>query len=160
MKKIIFILFALTVISNTGWSQKLAADKIPAAVIAAFKTKFPTATKVTWEKENKMEYEADFILNGRKVSAGFDPNGKWLLTETEILVSALPAAVQASIKNGFANFRITDASNIQSIRSGNCFEAEVKKGNESFEVLFTADGKILRRTKETKETEDTQEEED
>lgn len=157
MKKIIFMLFSLMVFSNTGWSQKLAADKIPAAVRTAFKTKFPTATKTTWEKENKMEYEANFRLNGRKVSAGFNPNGKWLQTETEILVSALPAAVQASIKNDFANFRITEASNIQSVRNGTCFEAQVEKGKESFDVLFTANGKILRRTKETEDTRDEKE---
>ncbi|RTY88554.1 PepSY-like domain-containing protein [Flavobacterium sp. GT3R68] len=154
MKKIIFMLFAVTVISNTGWSQKLTADKIPATVQAAFKAKFPAATKVKWEKENKMEFEADFKFNGRKVSAGFDPNGKWLQTETEILVSALPEAVQASIKNHFANFKITDASSIQSGKKGNCFESEVKKGNESFDVLFTADGKILRQTKDTEDTHD------
>ena len=48
--------------SNTTYAQKISADKVPAAVLSAFKAKFPTATKTSWELENANEYEAGFKL--------------------------------------------------------------------------------------------------
>lgn len=49
MKKVTSILFAVTLIGNAACSQssnKIPADKVPAAVTAAFKAKFPAATKI------------------------------------------------------------------------------------------------------------------
>ena len=53
-----------------------------------------------------------------------------------------------------AEFKINEASKIQSVKNGNCFEAEIQKGEEIFDVLFTADGKVLSKTKMEKEKED------
>ena len=155
MKKIIFVLLSAALWSNAAYSQKIATDKVPSAVIAAFKAKFSTASKATWEMENTTEFEANFKLNGKKVSANFDNTGKWLETETEIKVSALPTAIQTTLKNDFAGFKIEEASKIESLKNGNCYEAEIEKGEETFDVLFTADGKVLSKTKiEEKEKKD------
>ncbi len=137
--------------SNAACAQKISADKVPAAVLSAFKAKFPTATKTSWELENTNEYEAGFKLNGEEVSANFDNTGKWLETETEIKVSALPAAVQAALAKDYAGFKIEEASKIESAKDGNCFETEIEKGEETFDVLFTPDGKMLSKTKAEKE---------
>lgn len=137
--------------SNAACAQKISADKVPAAVLSAFKAKFPNATKTTWELENTNEYEAGFKINGEEVSANFDNTGKWLETETEIKVSALPAAVQAALAKDFAGFKIEEASRIESAKDGNCYEAEIEKGEETFDVLFTPDGKMLSKTKAEKE---------
>ena len=147
MKKIIFLLFTAALMSNAVSAQKLSADKVPTAVLSAFKAKFPNATKTSWELENANEYEAGFKLNGEEVSANFDNTGKWLETETEIKVSALPAAVQAALTKDFAGFKINEASKIKSAKEGNCYEAEIEKGIETFDVLFTPDGKMLSKTK-------------
>ncbi|MEO7174780.1 MAG: PepSY-like domain-containing protein [Saprospiraceae bacterium] len=128
---------------------------IPAAVSAAFKTKFPNAAKVSWEMENKTEYEANFKLNGEEVSANFDNTGKWLETETEIKTSALPAAVQSTLAKDFAGFKVEEASKINNVKNGNCFEAEIEKGEESYDILFSTEGKVLLKTKlEEKEDKD------
>ena len=137
--------------SNAACAQKISADKVPAAVTSAFKAKFPNATKTNWEMENANEYEAGFKLNGEEVSANFDNTGKWLETETEIKVSALPAAVQAALTKDFAGFKIEEASKIESAKDGNCYEAEIEKGEETFDVLFSPDGKMLSKTKLEKE---------
>ena len=151
MKRIFYLLLTVAFMSSAAYAQKIAADKVPAAVISAFKAKFPTVTKASWEIENTNEYEAGFKLNGKEVSANFDITGKWLETETEIKVSALPASVQLALSKDFAGFKIKEASKIEHLIDGNCFEAEVAKGNETFDVLFTADGKLLRKTKNEKE---------
>jgi len=94
-------------------------------------------------------------LNGEEVSANFEKNGKWLETETEINVSALPAEVQSTLKKDFAGFKVEEASKIESVKNGNCYEAEIEKGEESFDILFSTDGKVLSKTKlEEKEKKD------
>ena len=64
MKKIIILLFAVALMGNSVYAQKIAADKVPASVTSAFNEKLPNATKSGWEMENANEYEASFKLNG------------------------------------------------------------------------------------------------
>jgi len=127
MKKIIYLLLTVALMSNAAFAQKISADKVPTAVTSAFKAKFPTITKADWEIENANEYEACFKLNGEEVSANFDKTGKWLETETEIKVSALPAPVQSTLSKDFAGFKINEVSKIESVKNGNCFEAEIER---------------------------------
>lgn len=147
MNKMIFVLLIAALMSNMAYAQKISVDKVPAAVTSAFKTKFPTVTKTTWEMEGKTEYEVNFLLGGVKASANFDNTGTWLETETELKISALPAAIQSTLKKDFAGFKINEATKIESVKHGNCYEAEIEKGEETFDILFTVDGKILSKTK-------------
>jgi len=151
MKRVIYLLLSAALMSNAAYAQKISGGKVPVAVISAFKAKFPTVAKTNWELENTNEYEAGFKLNGEKVSANFDNTGKWLETETEIKASALPASVQTALSKDFAGFKINEASKIESVRNGNCFEAEIEKGEDTYDVLFTTDGKVLSKTKMEKE---------
>jgi hypothetical protein len=151
MKNVITMLFIAVLMSNGACAQKIAADKVPADVASAFKAKFPNAIKVSWEMEKTNEYEAEFKENGGEMSANFDNTGKWLETETEIKVSALPEAVRAALAKDFAGYKTNEASKIESLKNGNCFEAEIEKGKEKLDVLFTPDGKILSKTKKEKE---------
>lgn len=148
MKKIILLLLSVALCNNSAYSQKIAAEKVPASVITAFKTKYPTVTKSTWELENKTEFEVNFKLDGKKVSANFDNTGNWLETETEIKVSALPESILSILKSDFEGFKIEEASKIESFKNGICFETEIEKGKETFDVLFSADGKVISKTKE------------
>ena len=56
----------------------------PVDVSKAFSEKFRSAEKVKWDMEEANEWEAEFSLLGKEMSASFDPSGKWLETETEI----------------------------------------------------------------------------
>ena len=147
MKKTLLALLTVAIVSNSVSAQKIAAEKVPVAVTTAFKTKFPTVLKTSWEMENKTEFEANFHINGVETSANFDNTGKWLETETELKIAALPNAIQSTIKKDYAGFKINEASKIENIKNGKCFEAEIEKGEETFDVLFTADGKVLSKTK-------------
>lgn len=154
MKKYLIMLLCAAFMSISVYAQKISADKVPAAASSAFKSKFPGATKVGWELENVNEYEAEFKLNGEEMSASYDKEGKWMETETEIKVSALPAAIQSALKKNFAEFKVKEASKIESAKNGNCFEAEIEKGKESYEALFTPEGKLLSKTKKEEKKEE------
>lgn len=154
MKRIIFLLLSAAFMSNMAYAQKIATDKIPAVVTSAFKAKFPGAAKINWEMEKAKEYEATFKLNGSEMSANFDDSGKWLETETEIKISDLPVPVSSTLKKDFADFKINEASKIESSANGVCYEAELEKGKDTFDVLFTNEGKLLSKTKTEKEKSD------
>src|SRR6185436_9933151 len=109
MRQLIFVLLCAALLSNSAYAQEIKADKIPSAVSSAFKSKFPAATKTDWEMEDG-NYEAEFKMNGEEMSANFDKEGKWIETETEIKVSALPGLVSAALKKEFPDWKIEKAS--------------------------------------------------
>lgn len=146
----VFLLFLLV---NLSFAQKMREKDIPAAVTSAFKTKFPDATKASWEKEGTSDYEVSFKLNGKEISANFDDAGKWLETETEIKISDLPVAVKKALKKDFTDFKIEETSKIENVKDGNYFEVEMENDEATFDVMFTVDGIVLRKTKLEEENE-------
>ncbi len=96
----------------------------------------------------KGDYEANFNMIGADMSANFDNTGKWLETETEIKVAALPTAVSATLAKDFAGYKVNKASKVESVKNGSYYEAEVEKGEETLDVLLTQDGNVLSKTKE------------
>jgi len=154
MKTIIISLLTVFFMHQAATAQKLTTDQVPAAVVSSFVGKFPGVSKVTWEKENEMEYEANFKINGAETSASFDPTGKWMQTETRIKASALPAPIQAAITKDYAGYKINEASKVDDQAGVSYFEAEIEKGKETYDVLYTTDGKLIVKSKVDEEKDD------
>ena len=58
--------------------QTIPASQVPTAVIESFKTHFPDATNVTWERKSQNGsriYEATFKMDGKRWEARFLPDG-------------------------------------------------------------------------------------
>ena len=136
MKKFLFIVALALPLS-------MFAQKAPDAVQAAFKKRFPTVTKVGYDKEKNGEYEAGFKINGVKMSANFTPEGVWRETESEIAATALPATVTKSIAAKYPQAKIVGAAKIETADKGVCYEADLKTGLKKTEVLFDATGKFI-----------------
>lgn len=61
--------------------NKISEDKVPGAVVSAFKTKYPTASDTKWiteKKENKTLYEAQFKSSGKEIEAEFNEDGSFI----------------------------------------------------------------------------------
>lgn len=134
MKKVMMIL-AIVFIYSCSF-----AKTPPKAVSDAFIKKFPTATKVSWGVEGPKEWEAEFTLNGDKISANFGQDGTWLETEQEIKAANLPKAVSASVKMKYSDWKIAEADKTETAKHGTIYEVDLKKGLKTKSLAFKADG--------------------
>jgi hypothetical protein len=73
----VFLVFAVASCSH----NEIAEDKVPAAVITAFKQKYPAAIISKWiteSKDGKTIYEAVAKENGEEVEAEFNADGSFI----------------------------------------------------------------------------------
>ena len=116
----------------------------PAKVTNAFNAKFAHAANVKWAKENAKEWEAEFTIDGVKMSANFANDGSWVETETEIPIGDLPSAVASSIKRSHAGWTVTHSYRIESASKGTFYEAEIRSGKKKQEVILKEDGSSMK----------------
>ncbi|MBF9223785.1 PepSY-like domain-containing protein [Hymenobacter ruricola] len=140
--KTLLLVAATALLAGTALAQNLPAAKVPAAVQAAFKAKFPALKAVTWEKEGA-DYEAGFKQNGKTMSAVLTPAGVLQETETDMPTAQLPAAVRATLARDYKAYQVKEAAAIVKADGRTVYEAEVSKGGKAQDVLFTADGKVV-----------------
>lgn len=143
IKLLIIALFAA--ISAIACNQTLIKIDVPKAVKDAFAAKYPTAQKVEWEMEEEGEYEAEFKLSGKEMSANFKADGTWIETETAIKSKDLPQAVKDAISSEFPDYEIEEAEQLErpDLAMGYEVELENEETDEEMSVVFTADGKVL-----------------
>ena len=147
-------MLAASCMSQAIDAQKNSTPKVPADVTSAFHAKYPQAIKPDWEVKNQNEYEAEFKMNNVEYYAQFDGAGHWIETETKVKFSELPSSIQAALCRDFADYKKSAARKIESAVNGNCFEAEVKKGKEEYDLLFSSEGEILSKKKSDDEAEE------
>lgn len=137
MKKTLLMLlhFAFTCVQ--------AQINAPIAVSSAFSKKFPDARHVKWGKESAKEFEAEFEMKGRKLSANFDLQGNWKETETEIDVIDLPGTIARSIAAKYPGAVISAANKIEKAGGKIFYEANLKLKGKKIEVELLADGRFV-----------------
>jgi uncharacterized membrane protein YkoI len=132
-------------VHSAAMAQKISESKVPTAVLIGFKTKFHDATKATWKIENNSGYEAEFLIDRTKQSAKFAKSGKWLKTKTEIKAEELPKEVSQTIAKEFNGYKIEKTEKAETASNGMVYEVKVKKGNEIYELMIAASGKMLKK---------------
>ena len=139
MKKTILMFAAIVMFCSYSFAMAP-----PKAVKDAFSKKFPTATKISWGKESAKEWEAEFSLDGIKISSVFFEDGKWLETEQMVKAAALPKAVADAIKATYPGWTIVEADKTESAKLGSIYEADLKKGMSKKAVAIKADGTFVK----------------
>ena len=142
MKKLLTCSVFAALLAFSACAQKLNAAKVPAEVKSAFAKMFP-GTNATWEKENAKEYEAAFTMNGKEASANFLANGSWVETEMEIAIADLPKAVSNAVIAKYPAAVIKKIFKIDNASGAVTYEAEIKDGAKTRELVLDAAGKII-----------------
>lgn len=151
MRKLFFFAI-LGLISFNAYSQEVA----PKEVLKSFQSKFSEAKNVKWEMEKQNEWEAEFILDGKEMTASFDNAGKMLESEKSLLEEDLPADIHKKLFLRFEGFEIEKVEGIETVDFKG-YEIVLSKGGTEVEVLITNSGEIT--IKDVK-VEDDEEEDD
>ena len=107
-------------------AQKVKSSQVPAAATSALLKKYPTATKVTWEKE-KGNFEANWGgKSGEDMSVIFSPNGAFIEQVEAIPVGALPSSVTKYVAANYKGAKIAEAGRVTDGTGKTMYEAEVK----------------------------------
>ena len=144
--KSIILLFSFLLTVSVCTAQKISADMVPEPVKSGFVNKYPSITKIVWEKE-KGNYEANFKMNKKEFEATFDSTGNWIKTAMEIEVSDLPQIIVTAINKEFPDAKFKEAAKGESIGNKTYFEVNIKVGRLHYELELTPDGKILSKEK-------------
>jgi hypothetical protein len=149
MKNFIVLLTTLSLISFSACSQK----NLPENVKKEFNTKYSAAKSIKWDSETVNEWEAEFRMDGRRMSACFENSGKWINSETEISEKELPEAVVNALNRDFQGYkkRLIEIYESPEMKG---FELTLKKGESSLEVIFDDSGEIIKKTEVTEEDEE------
>ena len=128
----------ITLISISVFVNAQAVQNVPKAVSEKFKTMFPDASGVKWEKKG-VDYQANFKSGANSMKALFARNGVFIRKEMSIPLGSLPATAKTYIETHYPGKKVTSASKITKMGGGVLYKAIV--GGK--EVVFDAGGKYL-----------------
>ncbi len=143
MKKITLV-FMASAFTSVMFAQEMKETEVPAAVKTSFSKKFPGVKVTEWEKEGE-NIEAKFTANKIESSAVFDSKGTFMEHEQEIESSALPKSVMEYCTKNYADHKLAESAKITDANGKVMYEAELKKGNEHFDVLFDNKGNFVKK---------------
>ena len=66
---------------NGGGGNNVPSTTVPAAVMSAFKTRFPNATRIEWKKQSDGNFKVEFFIGAVKYQAIYKPNGSLVKLE-------------------------------------------------------------------------------
>jgi hypothetical protein len=140
MKKIFFIV-AVTMITGNVIAQNLKSKDVPEMVKTRFQSKYPEATKVTWEKE-KGNYEANWGgKSGEDNSVMYTPGGTFVEIVKAIKVNELPKAVVIYVAAHYKGAKIKEAGHVTDAFGKITYEAEIKDGD----LIFDENGNFIKK---------------
>ena len=144
MKNVMLLAAFALALAAPAHAQMLEPAQVPAAVRATFKAKFPLVKTNSWEKEGD-KYEAGFKQSGVTMSALITPAGELVETESDMSPAKLPAAVRAKLASDYKAYKVTEAAVLVSASGATTYEAEVSKGGKHQDVVFNADGSLVKK---------------
>ena len=144
MRSLLALACFIFLFATIACSQKITEKDIPVPVKTAFNNKFPGATDIKWEKENKKELEANFKMNNADVSANFGLDGTWMETETTILSSELPAAVTNAVNTKYPGAVYERTEKIEKPGAKILYEVKITMNGKKKELELNPDGSIAK----------------
>jgi hypothetical protein len=136
--------------------EKVSADKLPRAVLAAVKAHFPDPEFTSLTKETtgtKVVYDIELKQKGRKHEMDIREDGTVLEIENEVAVKDLPEAVTKALDAKYPKATVKEAMEVNKVTGKDVkllhYELTVETADKkSMEVLVTADGKVTTEAEE------------
>jgi hypothetical protein len=151
MKNVFLMLAVAAIFSLTACAQ--TGKNVPAKVKTSFNNKFPEVKKVSWDKENAHEWEAEFKMNGQEYSANFATDGTWKETEYRVKVAALPKAVKSTLESEFKGYNV-EMAEVSETHEGKVFEIKIENDEHEMEVVIDGNGKVIKNESKNEQDEE------
>ncbi|MBQ8224485.1 MAG: PepSY-like domain-containing protein [Bacteroides sp.] len=126
-------------------SLTLSASNLPEVVEKAFKQMYPTANRTEWYQMAGC-YVAKFIQDSTELDVWFNPEGVWVMTETDVeSFSKIPSAVSESFHQyqiggmHLSDIRIVSFPHHPSLF---VFTVEVYNSDEECQLFYSPDGTL------------------
>jgi hypothetical protein len=121
-----------------------ASVKLPPAIDAAFKQKWPNAVAKNVSKESdagKTVYEVESIDAGRRRDINFYADGTIILYEEELKASEVPAVVLEAVTKRYPKAKVTLSERLYTIKDNSAnYELGISGVSGVKEVILTPDG--------------------
>lgn len=144
--KLKFLLLAVILGSLSLFACSDDDDYTPDQTVKeAFEAKYPTATRVSWEKKGIYRV-AEFWLNNQEIHAWFDNHGEWYMSKTELkTLSALPEEVRKAFeKSDYADWKIDDVDQMERPGSETIYIIEVEQGKQEIDLYYSQEGILIK----------------
>lgn len=144
--KLKFLLLAVILGSLSLFACSDDDDYTPDQTVKdAFEAKYPTATRVSWEKKGNYRV-AEFWLNNQETHAWFDNSGEWYMSKTELkTINALPAKVQEEFrKSEYADWKVDDVDYVERPGSEPVYIIEVEQGKQEIDLYYSQEGILIK----------------
>lgn len=138
MKKLLSLFITFCIVSISA-AQKIATENVPKAIQASFQIQFPKADNIQWEKEG-LDFEADFKIEDKKMSALYDPLGNLKETELEISILELHSGILEYVSKNYSGQKIKEASKITKVDGTFTYEAELR----GMDLIFDSEGVFVK----------------
>lgn len=151
MKKLMAIAVLGLAVSQLK-AQDLKESDVPQSVKTSFAKSYASAKGVKWEKEEG-NFEASFKQNKKETSIVLNDKGDILEVENEIAKSELPKAVSDAVAKDYAGSKIEESAKIVA-KGVTTYEVEIEKGEQSWELVYDAHGKLIKKEELKEDKED------
>lgn len=149
------VVMVLSTMTFTAYGQK---TDVPSSVKKVFEQKVSNAKDVEWEYDGEEKlWEVEYEIGKSEFTSAFDENGKWVETEKEIKFSELPEAIKETLKSDFSDYEVEEIEFVET-PEGKFYEVEVELEKDDkeveFDLLFSPDGKVVKKEQEKDDEED------
>lgn len=121
-----------------------AAQKVPDAVVQAFKLHFADVSNVTWHKMASGNWYADFSADSSVQSkAEYSQDGQWIATRTSLSAGNLPDTLTKAITTQYPTATIKQITHIQRSDIQPYYQIALETGSGEKEILANNTGTIV-----------------
>jgi hypothetical protein len=147
MKKIILVMLSGMLSLGFASAQDLAPSQVPSVILNNFKSSYPKATDIEWEKKGDL-FNVEFELGrGADHEIWYDAAGKMVKHKEEIAKKDLPASVTSKISSDFKDYRVNDVKKITTDTS-TLYTMELESRAQDWEITIDSDGQIINQRKD------------
>lgn len=141
---------AMVVLTGTilrAEEEKVALDKLPAAVVKAIKAKYPKAELVnaeSGEEDGKKQFEVVIKNSGHELEVTLNPEGKILVVERVVTAKDLPKVVAEALEAKYPKVKIEKVEEVSKDDKVSSYEITVVTGDKkTVEAEFDVTGKFI-----------------